>query len=73
MHCTVKPGRYCMRAPFVASQLCGRGMMQARQKLPWAGQAELSERILPLADCGVKGKEYKGLWWGCGEEATGEL
>ncbi len=23
MHCTVKPGRYCMRTPSVASQLCG--------------------------------------------------
>lgn len=40
-------------------------MMQARQKLPWAAETELMERILPLADCGVKGKEYKGLWWGC--------
>ena len=36
MHCTVKPGRYCMWTPSVADQLCGCTAMQVRQKLPWA-------------------------------------
>ena len=66
MHCTVKPGRYCMRTPSVASQLCGRTIRGVRQKLPWAAETELLARILPLAGCGVKRIEHKGLWWGCG-------
>jgi hypothetical protein len=26
-------------------------------------------RILALVECGVKGKDYNGLWWGCGGES----
>lgn len=29
------------------------------------GPDQLLARILPLVACGVKGKDYKGLWWGC--------
>jgi len=65
MHCTVKPGKYCMRAPSVAGQLCGHTRKHVWQKLLWAAQTELLERILPLYACGVKGKDYKLLWWGC--------
>ena len=35
------------------------------EKLPWAGRTELMARILALVECGVKGKGYNGLWWGC--------
>lgn len=62
MHCTVKPGRYCMQTPSVAGQLLRRTGWVVRQKLPWAARTELLARILPLAGCGVKGKDYKGLW-----------
>ena len=65
MHCTVKPGKYCMRTPSVASQLRGHMRTQVRQKLPWAARTELLERILPFRACGVKRKDYKRLWWGC--------
>ena len=69
MHCTVKPGKYCMRTPSVASQLRGRTVKQVRQKLPWAARTELLAWILPFQTCGVKGKDYKGLWYGCGENS----
>jgi len=65
MHWTVKPGKYCMRTPSVASQLCRRIVGHVRQKLPWAARTELLERILPFRARGVKRKDYKGLWWGC--------
>jgi hypothetical protein len=65
MHCTVKPGRYCMRTPSVASQLCWCTIRRVRQKLPWASETELLARILPWRACGVKRIEHKGLWWGC--------
>lgn len=67
MHCTVKPGRYCIDAPSVASQLLRRMAKRVRQQLPWAGQTEMLERILPFCACGVKRKDYKGLWHGCGQ------
>src|ERR1700730_4894662 len=37
------------------------------EKLPWAGRTELMARILALVECGVKGKDYNGLWWVCRE------
>lgn len=67
MHCTVKPGKYCMRTPSVASQLRGRMRKHVPQNLPWAARTELLERILPFHDWGVKRKDYKGLWYGCEE------
>jgi len=53
-----------------ARSLSGQPALQrtvwgVRQKLPWAARTELLARILPLAGCGVKRKDYKGLWWGC--------
>ena len=42
------------------------------EKLPWAGRTELMARILALVECGVKGKGYNGLWWGCGEAVSSE-
>jgi hypothetical protein len=66
MHCTVKPGKYCMRTPSVASQLREDAEQRVRQKLPWAAGTELLVRILARRDCGVKEKDYKGLWYGCG-------
>lgn len=71
MHCTVKPGRYCMRAPSVASQTCVCEKSRVTQ-IPWAARTELLERIVALLSCGVKKKEYKGLWYGCRETVIPE-
>ena len=62
MHCTVKPGRYCMCAPSVAGQLRVRTMRFVWQKLPWAARTELLGWIVALLDCGVKGNEHNRLW-----------
>lgn len=39
-----------------------RTVWGVRKKLPWAARTELVAWILPLAACGVKGKDYNGLW-----------
>ena len=57
MHCTVKPGRYCIGAPSVAASFAAH-VPRVRQKLPWAAQTDLLAWILPLASCGVKRIEH---------------
>jgi hypothetical protein len=39
-----------------------RTIRLARQKLPWVAEKELFAWILPFEDCGVKRKDYNGLW-----------
>ncbi|HTQ60097.1 MAG TPA: hypothetical protein VMI32_07740 [Candidatus Solibacter sp.] len=55
-----------MYAPSEAGQLCEDAEQRVTQKLPWAAQTKLLARIVPLKHCGVKRKDYKGLWYGCG-------
>jgi hypothetical protein len=64
MHCTVKPGKYCMWTPSVASQLggarygaCGRSSLGRPKQNCWCG-------FCRLVGCGVKRNDYNCLWWG---------
>jgi hypothetical protein len=56
-----------MYAPSAANQL--RGAQYNERGKSSRGQARKNvERILPPDDCGVKRKDYKGLWYGCGKK-----
>lgn len=66
MHCTVNPGRYCMRSPSEAGAIGVRGQ-DAQQKLPWPAN-KIMAGIVALKTCGVKRKGYKALWYGCDDK-----
>jgi len=62
MHCTVKPGKYCMRTPqWPASSACAGGNARGGVS-PGRPGPDLMAQIVPPDACGVKGKYYKGLW-----------
>jgi hypothetical protein len=69
MHCTVKPGRYCMCAPSVAGQLRGARCGSCGRSSHGRPGQELLAWILPLLHCGVKRNEHHRLWWGCEVES----
>ena len=55
IHCTVKPGKYCIAFPSAAGPLNRCAEPAQTPEFPWVGQRMLS-RILPRVRCGVKPK-----------------
>jgi hypothetical protein len=60
-----------------ANSLSGQPALQrtvwgVRKSSPGRARTELLARILAVDECGVKRKDYNGLWWGCGEAVSSE-
>jgi hypothetical protein len=55
MHCTVKPGKYCMSTSLMAKQLCA-SVAGSEQSSPRRPEEKLLGGIVGLGACGVKRK-----------------
>jgi len=60
MHCTVKPGKYCMRAPSLAGQICGRTTVCAAEA-PRTGPDRIDGVNSAVVRLWCQGKRLQGI------------